>query len=158
MDIEALEKLANLKEKGLITQEEFEIQKQKLMGNVPLEKMNNYPTTQQDRSDWSYYIECITTKYCCFSGRARRKEYWGFILFSTMFSLLINFFILMIGGEALMNVGSVIVNLGLLLPTLGVLVRRLHDINFSGWWASLPLFSILLLFFIAAASANHAAM
>lgn len=148
MDIESLEKLANLKDKGLITQEEFETQKQKLLSGAS----QNYSNSKQDIPIWDYFIECITTKYCCFNGRARRKEYLGFIFFSIIFSLLINLFLFMIGGEALMNVGTVIVNLGLLLPTLGVLVRRLHDINFSGWWASLPLFSILLLFFIAAAS------
>lgn len=154
MDIEALEKLANLKEKGLITQEEFEIQKQKLMGNVPLEKMNNYPTTQQDRSAWSYYIECITTKYCCFSGRARRKEYWGYIMFYSLMSMLINILLIILWDKNMVDTISIIYVLAFLLPTLGVLTRRFHDANFSAWWLIIiPLILFIVLMLIAAAGA-----
>ena len=30
----------------------------------------------------NYYIDCLTKKYACFSGRARRQEYWLFLLFN----------------------------------------------------------------------------
>ena len=39
----------------------------------------------------NYFIDCITKKYCCFAGRARRKEYWMFVLFSFLAGLVIGF-------------------------------------------------------------------
>jgi uncharacterized membrane protein YhaH (DUF805 family) len=85
----------------------------------------------------NYYIDCITQKYCCFSGRARRKEYWMFVLFNVLAYLVIA-----IGGAVLAGVTNIrafatlgeIYNLAVLLPGLGVLFRRLHDIGKSGWW------------------------
>lgn len=38
----------------------------------------------EDLSLWSYFVRCITTKYADFSGRARRTEWWSFILFQTL--------------------------------------------------------------------------
>lgn len=85
----------------------------------------------------NYYIDCITQKYCCFSGRARRKEYWMFVLFNVLAYLVIA-----IGGAVLAGVTNIrafaslgnIYNLAVLLPGLGVLFRRLHDTGKSGWW------------------------
>lgn len=85
----------------------------------------------------NYYIDCITQKYCCFSGRARRKEYWMFVLFNVLAYLVIA-----VGGAVLAGVTNIrafailgnIYNLAVLLPGLGVLFRRLHDIGKSGWW------------------------
>ena len=85
----------------------------------------------------NYYIDCITKKYVCFSGRARRKEYWMFTLFNFIAALIVGF----VGGflssatevSAFAFLGT-IYNLAVLLPSLGVLFRRLHDIGKSGWW------------------------
>lgn len=41
---------------------------------------------------WSYFIGCITKRFAQFSGRARRREFWGFVLFSFIFRYLIQFF------------------------------------------------------------------
>ncbi len=38
----------------------------------------------EDLSEWGYFVRCVTTKYSDFSGRARRKEWWGFILFQSL--------------------------------------------------------------------------
>ncbi|MBQ3289732.1 MAG: DUF805 domain-containing protein [Kiritimatiellae bacterium] len=85
----------------------------------------------------NYYIDCITKKYVCFSGRARRKEYWMFTLFNFIAALIVGF----IGGflssatevSAFAFLGT-IYNLAVLLPAMGVLIRRFHDIGKSGWW------------------------
>ena len=85
----------------------------------------------------NYYIDCITKKYCCFSGRARRKEYWMFVLFNFIAAFIIG----AVGGflAGLTNVTAfaflgTIYNLAVLVPSLGLLFRRLHDIGKSGWW------------------------
>ena len=33
---------------------------------------------------WSYFIRTLTSNYANFRGRARRKEYWGYVLFMTI--------------------------------------------------------------------------
>ena len=148
MDIEALEKLANLKDKGLITQEEFETQKQKLMNNTSqITQNNSYASNQQDISAYSYFLECITTKYCCFKGRASRKEYFSFLMFYFLLSF-VPMLLLLLGGGKLANTSSAIITLVFLLPNLGVLIRRLHDINFSGWWIGLPIIVLFVVAFI----------
>lgn len=69
-------------------------------------------------------------KYATFSGRASRSEFW----FWTLFSILANLAASII--DALFGLGlvSVVVSLALLLPGLAVSVRRLHDIDRTGWW------------------------
>lgn len=109
----------------------------------------------------NWFIECITKNYANFSGRARRKEYWMYGLFYVLFML-----ILVITSAvicAIMEMNSLEINrvvifivicayLALLIPTLAVLVRRLHDINKSGWWCLIsfvPYVGIIILFIFA---------
>jgi uncharacterized membrane protein YhaH (DUF805 family) len=64
-------------------------------------------------------------KFVDFSGRANRTEYWLFLLLT----LLLGFVGGMIG-----DVVPLFIMLALLLPTAALGVRRLHDINLSGWF------------------------
>jgi uncharacterized membrane protein YhaH (DUF805 family) len=75
-------------------------------------------------------------KYAVFKGRARRSEFWVFILANTAI-----FFILVSICEVLWGIksGYAMVILTLFsfviwIPCLAVTVRRLHDIGRSGWW------------------------
>ena len=77
----------------------------------------------------NYFIEALK-KYAVFSGRARRKEYWMFILFAGIAYLAL----LGIGYAIDMVWIGIIFYLAILLPALGVAVRRLHDTGRSGWW------------------------
>ena len=85
----------------------------------------------------NYFIDCLTKKYACFSGRARRKEYWLFVLFNFIAAFVVGFIGGVIAGatgvEAFAYLGA-IYNLAVLLPGFGVFVRRMHDIGRSGWW------------------------
>ena len=90
--------------------------------------------------------------YTNFSGRARRKEYWYFVL--VQMGLII---VAMILDAIIFNSETglfyIVVALGLFLPGLAVTIRRLHDTSRSGWWfllSILPLIgSIVLLVFLA---------
>lgn len=85
-------------------------------------------------------IQMAFNKYCCFTGRASRSEYWWW----TLFCLLVGVVVGAIFGSG--NTGitiSGIVNLALILPGLGVAVRRLHDINKSGWFILLAFIPIV---------------
>ena len=76
-----------------------------------------------------------------FSGRASRSEYWWFALFTVILSVIIQAFGV-ISSDVSLYLGA-IVNLALLLPSLSLGVRRLHDINKSGWYILLALIPIV---------------
>ncbi len=106
-----------------------------------------------DKSATQWMIEPLR-KYATFSGRARRKEYWWFALFTGLVSMVctIGDFIIMgademfvYGGGPLLGIAS----LALILPSLAVTVRRLHDRDRSGWFillGLLPLVGVIILF------------
>jgi uncharacterized membrane protein YhaH (DUF805 family) len=89
--------------------------------------------------------------YADFNGRARRKEFWFFILF---------FYIAYFAAAALGAVFNVfwpvvIVALAGLVPALAVNVRRMHDTGHSGWFMFIPIFSLILQFTAGTPGANQ---
>ena len=74
----------------------------------------------------SYFFHSITDHYADFSGRARRKEYWLFVLFDFLFGLLA-----LLVDRLLDTAGLVTFCYGLItfLPAFSVKVRRLHDVD-----------------------------
>ena len=86
--------------------------------------------------------------YAKFSGRASRAEFWWFFLFVMIVYIAIMIALGTMGGIAAINpaaalltgsVGIGVVLLGLFwlamfIPMLAAQIRRLHDINRSGWW------------------------
>ncbi|KXF81889.1 DUF805 domain-containing protein [Enterovibrio coralii] len=89
--------------------------------------------------DW--YIG-VLKKYMVFKGRARRKEYWIFILFNMLISLVLSLVDEQFGTfNPEIGIGTLgtIYALFVFLPTLAVTVRRLHDADRTGWWALLGL-------------------
>lgn len=78
----------------------------------------------------SWYTE-VLKQYATFTGRARRKEYWMFVLFNAIIGLLL--YSLTFISETLLFVYAIYL-LAVLVPSLAVIVRRLHDTNRSGWW------------------------
>ncbi|HEX5129221.1 MAG TPA: DUF805 domain-containing protein [Usitatibacter sp.] len=83
-------------------------------------------------------------KYAVFSGRARRKEFWMFVLFYFIFAVVAAVVDSMIGVPVL----GMVLMLGLLVPSFAVGARRLHDIGKSGWWqllVFLPLVGAIIL-------------
>ncbi|MGH7840618.1 MAG: DUF805 domain-containing protein [Candidatus Binataceae bacterium] len=90
-------------------------------------------------------IQTCFTKYVVFEGRARRAEYWWFFLFNLIVSAV----------GRLSPLLSAIVSLALILPNLAVNMRRLHDVDRSGWYLLLPLPAgvIALVFYLIAYTA-----
>jgi uncharacterized membrane protein YhaH (DUF805 family) len=89
-----------------------------------------------------YFIKCIK-QYADFNGRARRKEYWMF----TLFFMIIYYAVIGIGAfmqsGLLLGLGGLFA-LGLLLPSIGVAVRRMHDVDKSGWFILIPIYNLIL--------------
>ena len=92
----------------------------------------------------SWYLE-VLKKYAVFSGRARRTEYWMFLLGTVLIALVLSV-IAGIVGVALdsdLRLLSTVYALAVLIPSLAVSVRRLHDTSRSGWWLLLGLVPII---------------
>lgn len=109
------------------------------------------PTPEPSPLGW-YLL--VLKRYVQFEGRARRKEYWYFVLFSIIASLLLS------GIDRALHttsgngsgVLSSLYSLAVLLPSIAVGVRRLHDTSRTGWWILIGLipivgFIVLLVFF-----------
>lgn len=105
----------------------------------------------------NWYIEVIK-QYAVFSGRARRSEYWYFVLFNIIISLLlggVDYAAGLINEESGLGVLGGLYSLFILLPSIGVTIRRLHDTDRTGWWiwiSLIPLIgAIVLIVFLAQA-------
>lgn len=84
----------------------------------------------------------LVQKYCCFTGRASRSEYWWYALFMLILNFIINIVTLSMSQDGKLIV-SCILFLVFLLPGLGLCVRRLHDIGKSGWYYLIGLIPIV---------------
>ncbi|MDL2254933.1 DUF805 domain-containing protein [Bacteroidales bacterium OttesenSCG-928-J16] len=84
-----------------------------------------------------WYLD-VLKKYAVFSGRARRKEYWMFLLFNALICGAISILGLIIGlsgsgaGAIITYVLLGLYSLLIIIPSLAVVVRRLHDVGKSG--------------------------
>ncbi|MDG4825634.1 DUF805 domain-containing protein [Asanoa sp. WMMD1127] len=95
-------------------------------------------------------IKSVLTQYVGFSGRARRSEYWWFVLFSFLVNAVASILdsALFDATPGRPGIFGIIVGLALFLPGLAVAVRRLHDTDRSGWWiliALIPLVGAIVL-------------
>jgi len=84
-------------------------------------------------------VSTCFSKYATFAGRATRPEYWYWVLFAVVASI-----VLAIIDLALpYNVLTLAFDVATLLPGLAVLIRRLHDTDHSGWWWLIGLIPVI---------------
>ncbi len=98
-----------------------------------------------------YYIDVLKNKYMDFDGRASRKDYWMFVLFNLIASIVVGIVGSVVGLNLPNhnNVLSSLYGLAVLLPSLAIAVRRLHDTGRSAWnllWSLLPIIGWIVLF------------
>jgi uncharacterized membrane protein YhaH (DUF805 family) len=86
-----------------------------------------------------YYLK-VLQNYANFNGRARRAEYWYFVLFNVIASAIVGF----IGGLMDFQLLGNIYSLAVLLPSIAVAVRRMHDVGKSGWFILIPIYNFIL--------------
>lgn len=93
-----------------------------------------------------WFLDALKNKYATFEGRARRSEYWYFVLFYVL-TIVALAIIDGIAGTLNDDVGigllSGIFVLATFVPALAVTVRRLHDTDRSGWWVLLDLVPVI---------------
>jgi uncharacterized membrane protein YhaH (DUF805 family) len=113
-------------------------------------KKNKHIVKPKFKKMKEHFLDVITNHYADFNGRARRKEYWMFVLFNFVVSLVLGIVMGLISQTAA-NAVSIIYTLALLLPGLSLGVRRLHDTGKSGWFMLIGLIplvgAIILLIF-----------
>ena len=99
--------------------------------------------SQYTMIDWTIKV---LKNYINFEGRARRKEYWFFILATFIMGIIVSIIGSILHLKGLL---SGLLNLALILPSMAVAARRLHDVNRSGWWQliSLTIIGIIPLIF-----------
>lgn len=104
-------------------------------------------------------------QYADFHQRARRREFWWFVVTAYAVEVILLGFTLItlnnawdgqtldsdkIGVSAwIMLIGTLAVSLLLLIPYWAVAVRRMHDTDRSGWWALFLLFIPLVVWILA---------
>ncbi|HYA04624.1 MAG TPA: DUF805 domain-containing protein [Xanthobacteraceae bacterium] len=79
------------------------------------------------------------SNYVNFSGRAIRAEFWLWFLFAALGAIITNIidaavFVYHPGMSPLNSPFSNLFTLVALLPSLAVAIRRLHDVDRTGWW------------------------
>ena len=86
------------------------------------------------------YFFLAFKKWNDINGRANLREFWFFVLFSLIFSFLIGIvdgMLIYISGEEIaddsLGILSIIYSILIFIPNITITVRRLHDVNKSGW-------------------------
>ncbi|MGV1011119.1 MAG: DUF805 domain-containing protein [Flavobacterium sp.] len=94
--------------------------------------------------DW--YKKVVFENYANFNGRARRAEYWWFILANMILAVVAMVIDNVAGitfGEIPYGPVYVLYALAVFLPGLAVSVRRLHDVGKSGWFYFIALIPLV---------------
>lgn len=93
----------------------------------------------------NWYLK-VLKHYADFKGRARRKEFWMFILFYLIFAI-VAMILDNVLGIAITGFGYgplyVLYVSAMLIPSLAVYVRRLHDVGKSGWMLLITLIPLI---------------
>lgn len=118
--------------------------------STQLDKISNQDQSEENYNLIDWFVKGLKN-YANFKGRARRKEYWFFVLIQFILIFIAAILDSILFGDP--SLLYTIVALGLFIPSLAVAVRRLHDIGKSGWWYLICLIpiigSILLIIWLA---------
>lgn len=90
--------------------------------------------------DFQAAIRSGLSKWLTFSGRAARSEYWYWLLFVVILTCVLSFIGISASEDSVIGF---IVSLFFWLATLSVSVRRLHDLDKTGWWVLLSLIPLI---------------
>ncbi len=89
--------------------------------------------------DFVQAVRTCLSDYATFTGRASRSEYWWFVLFTSLFDFAAQLVDRGIGVRILGPLSGLV----FLLPILAVSVRRMHDLDRSGWWVLIGLVPVI---------------
>ncbi|QCK16729.1 DUF805 domain-containing protein [Mangrovivirga cuniculi] len=92
----------------------------------------------------------VLKNYANFNGRARRKEYWMFVLFNFIFTLITLAIdaAIMYQFSFFIPVLTIAYSLAMMIPSIAVAIRRLHDVGKSGGYFLLAFLPIANIYYI----------
>ncbi len=113
-----------------------------------------------------YFLDTVQNRYAQFTGRATRSEFWYFMLFSMIISIILSILDGALGTgytydiaevalettsvaaasvttEQTIGYMSTLYSFTILIPTIAVSIRRLHDSGKSGWWLLIGIIPIV---------------
>ena len=87
-----------------------------------------------------WYLKVVRDNYANFKGRATRQEYWMFILFNFIFTIVASVI------DAVTGLGFIyfLYTLALFIPLIAAVIRRMHDVGKSGWFFLIPIYNLIL--------------
>ncbi len=93
----------------------------------------------------NHFINALKN-YAVIKGHSRKSEFWYFMLFTFIIERSVGLTEYFLGFSEAIIGGFVtrIVEFVLLLPSITVAIRRMHDLNLSGWYMLVPIYSIVL--------------
>lgn len=90
-----------------------------------------------------------------FSGRSTRRDYWMAVLFNMIVAFVVGF----VAGMIQLPILGALYSVAIIIPSLALSIRRMHDINKSGWVILLSIIpvigGIIVLVFHCTASVNE---
>ena len=100
----------------------------------------------------------VLRKYIVFAGRASRKEFWMFVLVNLIISLIFSILTRIPILRVIFWIVFILFSLAVLLPGITLGIRRLHDINLSGWLMLLcliPVVNVIFVFLLCVIEGNQ---
>lgn len=150
--LRSIEKLHQLKTEGVISEEDFEKSKERILFGNAKTKAAASPIdiARPSQEDWLAWTLLPVRRFAEFTGRSSRQEFWMFQL--VYLALFAGSVVIVAADTKYGQVGtlgnltillSVLAALGLAVPLIAVEVRRFHDQDRSGWFALLNLIPYL---------------
>lgn len=149
--LKSIERLHQLRKESLITDEEFERSKQRILFGPSQVRHAAKAIALPHEDDHISWVMLALKRYADFSGRSSRKEFWMFQLIYIALFVVTSVIVEGdtdrlgdIGFAGKMAIASAIIALLVLfVPLLAVEIRRFHDQDKSGWFAMLNLIPYL---------------
>ena len=136
---QAKEEVVKTEDKIELPTEELSSATEEPQGKTKEEELEEiYADEKMENINFSQSIKICFQKFFIFKGRASRSEYWWFYLFYIITGTIPTF----IHNELVMAFGWIMLIL-LLIPSLAAAVRRLHDVNTSGFFIFISIIPVL---------------
>ena len=112
--------------------------------NISEEK--DQPETIETKYKRKNYYTMAFKKFGVFEGRSSRKEYWMFFLWNIIIAFVLGILEGLFGvySESDESIFALTYQLIVLIPHLSLSVRRMHDVNKSGWFIFVPIYNLIL--------------
>jgi len=100
-------------------------------------------STRERPMNFTQAIASGFQNYVNFSTRAARSEFWYWVLFAVLLSIVAKLIDLALFPSSDISPVSALLVLAIFLPGLAMSIRRLHDGDRSGWWIFLNLIPLI---------------